>query len=387
MKISLLLLAILFGTQVLVAIVPERRRPQKSEKPNRYYALPWFITIEGVGTMWGGVLGVANILDSGTNFGLVNFQNDKFHVLGAAIDDIYLIGNYKGFAALTLSAAKTSAKLLEFNAWDVGPDSDKEPMKVRGELEARAVQLQQKLFNDRVRISLEAYVSRDYIRLANQGEKGEESTYAGNRFKVELDLTDDRYDARAGIKASYIVSRHDPEGNFFSKNDSEEVFDLVKKELSIFLPVYASDDHVHTLAMNFFQSSLYNRNPDVEVSRRNGHSLGGPMQLRGYPLNRFTDYNSVHYILEHRWTIVEPFGKDDEPSLISNDSIEGLQFALFHDWGQVSQYNDERLYQSNMKTSYGAGCRLIFRSGLIIRLDIGISEEGVGETFLVQQPF
>ncbi len=385
-QVLLVFVLMILWSQVLLAIVPERRRPQQSAKPNRYYALPWFINIEGIGALWGGVLGVANIADSGTNLGLVNFQNDNFHVFAGAIDDIYLLGDYKGFASLTLSGGKTSVKLKELKAWDVGPDSDPEPIKVNGTMEADAIQLQQKLFYDRLRISLESYASRDSIRQANVQENGKESTSAGNRLKLELDLTDDRYDARVGLKLSWIVSRHQPDGNFLAKNETEEDYDLVKREASLFIPVYSSLDHNHTIAMNYFLSTLHNRNKDVPVSRRNGHSLGGPMQLRGYPLNRFTDNNAVHLILEHRWTIIDTFGTE-EPGIISNDVLEGLQLAFFHDWGRVSEFNDERLHEEEMKTSYGVGCRLVFMSGLIIRLDIGFSEEGQGETFLVQQPF
>lgn len=384
--IIFVLLYFLFSAQSAEALIPERRRPQISSKPNRYYALPWFINIEGVGTLWGGVVGVANIANSGTSLGLFSFHNENFHMTAGAIDDFYLLGDYQSAAALTLSGGGSSIKLKELDAWDVGPDSDSTPIKVKGEMEASAVQLQQKLFYDRFRISMEAYVTRDYTRLADTNEGGEESIYAGNRLKLELDLTDDRYDARAGVRLFWIISRHDPDGNFFAKNESDENFDLVKREASLFIPVYSSDRHHHTIAMNYFLSTLHNRNTAVPVSRRNGHSLGGPVQLRGYPLGRFTDNNAVHYILEHRWTLKGSFGTDSS-SWISNDTLEGIQLAMFHDWGRVSEYTDDRLHDAAMKTSFGVGCRLIFLSGLIIRLDIGFSEEGQGETFLIQQPF
>lgn len=384
--VVLILLITFMGAHSINAFVPERRRPQTSDKPNRYYVLPWVLNIEGIGTLWGGVLGVANILDSGANIGLFNFQNDKFHIFGAGIDDIYLVGDYNSFGALTISGASTNVKLLEFDVWDVGPDSDSKPMQVKGELDGRGVQLQQKLFHDRLRISAEAYVSTDYMRVQDQEGEGVESTHAGNRLKMELDLTDDRYDPRKGIKLYWITSRTDPKGNFFAENESDEEYELVKREISLFIPLYNSPNHNHTLAFDFFLSTLHNLNEDVPISRRNGHSLGGPLQLRGYPVNRFTDSNAVHYIMEHRWTILTP-NDDEGDSVFSNDRLEGIQFAFFHEWGRVSEFSDERLFEEELKTSYGVGCRLVMMSGIVIRLDVGFSEEGDGVNFIIQQPF
>ncbi|PCI28002.1 MAG: hypothetical protein COB67_07360, partial [SAR324 cluster bacterium] len=124
------------------ALVPDRRRPQKSSEPNRYYVVPWYIHIEGVGSLTGGVAGIANILDSGTNAAFVSFQNDEFHIKIWGIDDLYLLGNYKSWSSITLSGGVTNIKLNELDSYGVGPDSSSEPSKVKGTFQFKAVQLQ-----------------------------------------------------------------------------------------------------------------------------------------------------------------------------------------------------------------------------------------------------
>lgn len=363
----------------------ERRRPQKSPDPNRYYVVPWFVHVDGIGTLLGGVAGIANILDSGTNAGVFTFQNGNFHLQAFAIDDLYLLGNYDNWASLTLSGGGTSIELKELDSYGVGTDSSGEPNKVKGSINARAAQLQLKLFVDRLKYSMESFYSRDSFRLADLNDFGVESEYAGNRYKLELDLTDDRYDSRFGLRAIWVLSKRDPDGNMFYDNESEDEFEIFSREISLFIPLYQSESQIHTLALNYYLSTSKNLNDELEFNRREGNTLGGPVRMRGYPNNRFVDSHTYYYAAEYRLTFLGDFGTKGD-FILSNDTLEGLQVALFQEWGQVSEKVDETLF-SDMKVNTGVGFRAIWDSSLVMRLDIGFSDEGQATTFLIMQPF
>ncbi len=387
--IIILLILIFFFSEISFLTAQEgilaRRRPQKAPIPNTYYILPWYLHITGIGNLFGGVVGIANLFDVGTNVAGFTFQNGNFRIRAYAVDDIFLLGDKESILSLTLSGGVIDIKLKELDSYEVGSDSSSTPNQVNGILLKNGVQVQARVFYDRLKFGLEAYDSKDSIRRANVGETGEETHYAGNRMKLELDLTDDRYDSRLGVRAIWIKSTRAPSGNFFTKNDSDEKFEINSQEYSVFIPLYSSDTQNHTIAYNFYLSLANNLNKDIPFNRREGNDLGGPVRMRGYPNRRFVDSNTYYYALEYRFTMIDDFGSNDEEFILSNDSFEGLQFALFKEWGQVSEFNDKSLY-SNLKTDWGVGVRAIL-SSLVLRLDVGFSEEGKAINFVVLQPF
>ncbi len=87
--------------------------------------------------------------------------------------------------------------------------------------------------------------------------------------------------------------------------------------------------------------------------------VGGPTTLRGFRPFRFYDANAFYLNGEYRF----------ETNL-------GLDMAIFADGGKVfpdwSQLNFERL-----EGSFGAGLRVKMRQNLVMRLDLGVSREGV----------
>jgi len=378
--------SLLICHSVAYGLIPERRRQQKSAEPNQYYIVPWFVRIEGIGTLLGGVGGIANVVDSGTNLAFINFQNDKFHIRGLAIDDVFLLGDYNSPSSLTVTGGDLDIELKNLDVYEIGRDSDSQPFQVKGTLKGRALQIQWRLFIDRLKLSYEPYYGKDSIRLADQMEFGRESENRATRYKIELDLTDDRYDSRTGVRGIWILSKREPAGNIFGDNETEEEYDIVSRELSLFLPLYASDSQVHTLAFNYYLSTTHQINPNIPLNRRNGNELGGPVRMRGYPNRRFVDNHTLYYAVEHRWTFLGAFGTDGDGFLLSNDTLEGLQLAFFYEWGQVSEFLDDSLYR-DMKTDYGIGIRAVWDSTLVMRLDVGISEEGAGTNFIIVQPF
>ncbi len=109
---------------------------------------------------------------------------------------------------------------------------------------------------------------------------------------------------------------------------------------------------------------------------------GGSPPLRGYPAGRWSDRYGVFSGLEARYT-VPLFRRLD--LVLARGVLEGLQLAAFYEVGQVSPENDHSLFEA-MHHSYGGGVRALF-SGVVVRLDVAGSDEGVQTHLTIAQPF
>jgi hypothetical protein len=88
-------------------------------------------------------------------------------------------------------------------------------------------------------------------------------------------------------------------------------------------------------------------------------TMGGPNDLRGYTQFRFYDNNAMIFNAEYRRELTIP-----------------LDLALFTDWGKVFP-KPGALGFSNLHGSGGIGLRFKTRSDVVMRLDVGFSDEGV----------
>jgi len=87
-------------------------------------------------------------------------------------------------------------------------------------------------------------------------------------------------------------------------------------------------------------------------------TLGGPNDLRGFRLFRFTDNNSLLLNSEYRWEVAPP-----------------LEFAIFADAGKVFTRRAQ-LNFADLEASAGFGVRIKTRSAVALRLDTAFSHEG-----------
>jgi outer membrane protein assembly factor BamA len=87
-------------------------------------------------------------------------------------------------------------------------------------------------------------------------------------------------------------------------------------------------------------------------------TLGGPDDLRGFRLFRFTDNNKLAMNAEYRWEVAPP-----------------LEMAIFADGGKVFHRAGE-LNFSNIEAAGGIGARIKTRSAVAVRLDYAYSREG-----------
>jgi hypothetical protein len=88
-------------------------------------------------------------------------------------------------------------------------------------------------------------------------------------------------------------------------------------------------------------------------------TLGGPNDLRGYSQFRFYDKNAMVLNAEYRRELGPP-----------------LDLVLFTDWGKVFS-KPGALAFSELHGSGGVGFRFKTRSSVIMRIDVGFSQEGV----------
>jgi outer membrane protein assembly factor BamA len=115
-----------------------------------------------------------------------------------------------------------------------------------------------------------------------------------------------------------------------------------------------------------------------------GSSLGGLERQRGYPSNRYHDRSAVNYVMEYRhmpkWN---PF--PDIP-LVNKLYIPWWQWVGFVEVGRVNDQYDLGDLHSNMKTTIGGGVRAMVYE-LVIRVDVGVTEEGGEVQMFFNHPF
>ena len=128
------------------------------------------------------------------------------------------------------------------------------------------------------------------------------------------------------------------------------------------------------------QESISNRPPSYA-----GATLGGIWRMRAFPSQRFSDKAGIYYALEYRmipkWN---PF--NNWPWLQEYVGIEWLQFVPFVEVGRVAPSWNFKDLHSDMKWDAGLGLRF-WAKGLVARVDVAGSDEGVGVAMMVSQPF
>lgn len=101
---------------------------------------------------------------------------------------------------------------------------------------------------------------------------------------------------------------------------------------------------------------------DTDLPSFAAYQVGGMNTLRGYDFGEFSGDKSLVFNVEYRFPLAENF-----------------QAVLFADWGQAWDY-EESINFEDLKFGRGVGVRFDTPLGPI-RLDYGISEEGIGQTY------
>lgn len=173
-------------------------------------------------------------------------------------------------------------------------------------------------------------------------------------------------------------------------HDSENSWDYTKYTLDArkYLPVFEES----TLAFRFrTQSTTGEEVKDQErtfLNMLSGDSnpevttyapffdmslLGDLNTMKGYNYYRFYDNNSVLYQTELRFPL--------------DNILPRLQGNIFAEAGRVSSDFDQELFTEDMHYSGGFGVRYFFNQDVVVRTDVGFSDEGtkmrmnIGQTF------
>lgn len=174
-------------------------------------------------------------------------------------------------------------------------------------------------------------------------------------------------------------------------HDSENSWDYTKYTLDArkYLPIFEES----TLALRFRTQSttgeevkddmrsllniLHTGDPTAEVATYapffDMSLLGDLNTMKGYNYYRFYDNNSVLYQTELRFPL--------------DNILPRLQGNVFAEAGRVSSDFDRELFTEDMHYSGGFGVRYFFNQDVVVRTDVGFSEEGtkmrmnIGQTF------
>jgi outer membrane protein assembly factor BamA len=225
---------------------------------------------------------------------------------------------------------------------------------------------------------------------------------------TRLDLTDDYYDPRRGLRIdagrwwSPPVSSNDPD--FYRVEYNAAAYLPLGKRSTWVFNYFRSDAHVDrpgetdrdiialdqgldcaAIADPALRADCEQVIDNIVAANTYGTAtgLGGTSHLRSYPDGRFTGAHVVFYGTEVRWTLTEEARPFD--IFIAKDVRTALQVAAFYELGSVADLRDELgdLYRA----SYGAGFRMITRSGVVLRADLAFGREGMETTIILGYPW
>jgi hypothetical protein len=115
-----------------------------------------------------------------------------------------------------------------------------------------------------------------------------------------------------------------------------------------------------------------------------GSTLGGLFRQRGFYTNRFNDRSAVNYTMEYRHTTAESLLA--RFSFLDRFGVDFTQLIGFVEAGRVAPEFDLGELHEDLKLTYGAGIRASAQS-LVVRMDLGASDEGMQVQMFVSHPF
>lgn len=115
-----------------------------------------------------------------------------------------------------------------------------------------------------------------------------------------------------------------------------------------------------------------------------GSTLGGLFRQRGFYSSRFSDRSAINYALEYRHTTSQSLLARFR--WLDRFGVDFTQLVGFVEAGRVAPEFDLGELHQDMKYTVGAGIRASAQ-GLLVRADLGASDEGMQLQMFVSQPF
>lgn len=408
--LSLVILILLVS--VTDGAVIERKRDQFKGEPG-YYIVPFPYRLEGIGEGFiflGAALNIVNTNIDAYGFGFTGDLEGG----GAGVLDIHLIPETLIFDATTERINK--ARLTSYTKRGMDTDQSDYTLVELGDIEFNLARLTATFFERRLEIYGMGYEISSRLQgiLEPSGKSildvkdPHRETSHNYTLGTRIDLTDDYQDPRKGLRLDLTRKWSPP------KNSNASDYYVMEYNTSAYLPTGKRN----TLVLNYFRSDVVvTRTGETdkaavendlgldcgtltdpqELKRCNQvvdniiaentygtvGSFGGTSRLRSYSHDRYTGAHSVFYGAEYRWYLTEesrPFN-----IIIMKDIRTALQLAIFYETGSVTDKIEE--LGDIMRSSYGAGLRIVTASGLIFRADIATGSEGASTTMIVGYPW
>ena len=124
---------------------------------------------------------------------------------------------------------------------------------------------------------------------------------------------------------------------------------------------------------------VFHRAPPFE-----GSTLGGLLRQRAYSNDRFHDRSAINYAVEYRH--IPKWNPFPNIPLVNKLYIPWWQWVAYAEVGRVAKKPSFSELHKKMKVSLGGGVRVMVYE-LIIRVDVGVSEEGGELQMFFNHPF
>lgn len=372
---ALALLVVLGCGDSARAEVPERRRDYEDRAPNEYLIIPAVASLPGIGVFVGIISSFSNIADTGVDAAATlaeSVDNTDISVQFFAIREIPLF-----VPGLKLEYWNGHFEVGNFQAYLPGRDSPNFTIPITAEFNFQLIRPLLRLWERRILLSYTlAYF--DGFDFDENGNEREFKDYDASA-QFQLDLTDDEVDPRKGVRIGYSTTLEAPDTSIFGGTENPgsitgggETVIVRNYNLALYIPFSKQ----LTLVWDTQYFSAEGGEEEGEVV------AGGSPPLRGYPANRWSDRYGVFSALEARYTVPKNIKLD---IYLARGVLEGLQYALFYEVGQVGPDGGSELFEE-MHHSYGAGFRVLFEA-IVLRLDFANSDEGLQTHLTIDQPF
>ncbi len=401
-----------FSVAVLVGCAIPDRRTEMPVFDSGHIAFPVYANVPGLGSAYGagilsghlfGTSAKASLLASGGDMSVLLANIGQIHL----IEDMLVVGingystkfafvNYARGAGskndvyyYTVNKEYGGGIDLNFHVWE------------------RRIQLNS--YVGQSKLKYDSIINSDETEYANMDDDWHRTTTQS--IELRFDLTDHVLDPHEGVRLQ-VIQKMNP-----IQDDLHARFYTLNEILTGYVPVGESTwawgalhSRAHMLSDNNLSqaqlqaqmglncSSITDPTKQAECTTietariqdrltenqtGTAQGLGGPMTLRGYELDRFRGRESIFFGTEFRWNVWVDEGSIDY-WFIKGDDVS-FQIAPFYEVGTVSDRPDV-ITQASYKQSYGLGLRLGI-SGLRVRADFGMSEEGSEVTVFAGYPW
>lgn len=357
------------------AFPPERRRNYEARAPNEYLIIPALASIPGAGVFAGVLASASNLGGTGVDVGgavAQSIDGTDIRIRAVALQNVPL---YR--PAFVLDYQVADIKLGNFQAYIPGRDSPNFTVPITAEFRFQMLRPRLVLWERRIQLSY----TLGFFDGFDFDERGNEIPFAQHsaRADMRLDFTDDVLDPRRGVRFGYGTTLDAPQHSILGDDSGRS--SAFGNESSVRVEEYLLNGYI-PLAEHWVLA--WSNRYFAATGREDGDEVvsGGSPPLRGYPGGRWSDRYGVFSGAEARYTI--PLFRRLDFAL-ARGILEGIQLAAFYEVGQVSPTRDHSLFEA-MHHSYGGGVRALF-SGVVVRLDLAGSDEGVQTHLTIDQPF